>query len=199
MAFPITPPAGWNRHSMLEWLNSMLGGVTSEVQAQLDAAQVQIDANALAAAIRPYFWAYNLASDTGQDYSTAKVYTGLDTVLVDTNSNFSLSKRFTPTVAGWYYFKGSIRLSAWTLTAGTTNYLGIRKNATISNGTYHRGYPSYGVVNATGGSITADGVLEMNGSGDYVELFLGIATDTSVSITGGAGITYFQGYRLGDI
>jgi hypothetical protein len=111
----------------------------------------------------PAFQALLSASQNNVGSSLTKV--NIDTVDFDTNSWFdTVNKRYTPQIAGYYFFKGEAIVQ--TITSASQQQVQVRKNnsdivgrfinrATASNSYY----------------IQATGIVYMNGSTDYVELW----------------------------
>jgi hypothetical protein len=110
----------------------------------------------------------------------------------DTNNCFS-SSRFTPNVAGYYQLSGSVYCtnSSGNMTQARCN---IYKNGSdeVYGGVY--------LLNATGSNntdsiATVTGLVYLNGSTDYVELygFIG-GSSVSPSFAGSAIYTVFSGY-----
>jgi hypothetical protein len=129
----------------------------------------------------PAFSAYANSGTTIANASFTKVL--FDTENFDTNNNFA-SSRFTPTVAGYYQISAGVS-QAGTLT-GNNNVLGIHKNGTWS------------VVGSTAGGSSnngywsVSGLLYMNGSTDYVEIYL--YQNSGGTITTNTGVqTVFTG------
>lgn len=127
-----------------------------------------------------------VGQSVGHD-TTAKV-TGLGEQY-DTNNNYS-SSRFTPTVAGYYQFNGTLTFSA---TSGRVYgiYFYIYKNgsAFISN---YNGLTSNSNQNLC---VNIAGPIYCNGSTDYVELYVFQYDYTAASsITISSGI--FAGYLV---
>lgn len=99
----------------------------------------------------------------------------------DTNSNFA-SNRFTPTVAGYY----QINAVTWA-TAGTSmTYTGalIYKNGTQ----YSLGYGA--AWSSTGASGSVSDIVYLNGSTDYVELYIRVSGTGTLTINSN---TFFSG------
>ena len=98
----------------------------------------------------------------------------------DTNSNYdnATNYRFTPTVAGYYQVNG-----CWTAASTGTNLsIIIYKNGAD----FKRGQN----IQASAAVVTASALVYMNGSTDYLELYLQSAA-TQNGLTG-ANFTYFQ-------
>ena len=121
-----------------------------------------------------------------------------DTELFDTNGNFANS-RFTPTVAGQYYFCAD--LHHYNSASGATT---IRNTALYKNGSVHthtlrteNSAPGYTI------KVEVSAIIEMNGTTDYVEVYARgtfssgtyqIADDTNSGFNNGNS---FIGFRLG--
>ena len=108
----------------------------------------------------------------------------LNTENYDTNSNFdpTTNYRFTPTIKGYYNFSAQIQ---WA-TSNTGNQFTISKN-NVANGT------TSGLAgsNQDSGALyqNQSGLLYMNGSTDYVEVFAAQTSGTSKNLSVGR----FQG------
>jgi len=101
----------------------------------------------------------------------------------DTNSNYNnVTGVFTPTVAGYYLINASIQCD----TTNTTHLLSIFKNNVI----FFIG--KYEALNEASGTYTVTGIVNMNGTTDFVDVrcFSGAASNTLV-LNGSA--TLFQG------
>jgi hypothetical protein len=129
--------------------------------------------------------AFSVSSATGVVTSSG-VFTKLtyDTEDFDTNNNFA-SSRFTPTVAGYYQFNATALYSGG---PGGGQLLSFYKN-----GSRWLDGPLL-VQNTIGSSsyITFGGIIYLNGSTDYVELF-GYQTAGTQTIGGGGATQKFTG------
>ena len=143
---------------------------------------------------RPAFHAYLGANQTAADATATKL--NINTETYDTDRCFDTSTyRFTPTEAGKYFVYGN---AEWYSTGNTFNFGAARiyKNGSILFSLGHNG-------NASGGAQEGkepSGVVDMNGSTDYLELYVYQDTSDSSSVTmnGGDGIgNYFGAYRIG--
>lgn len=119
--------------------------------------------------------------------SNQNVLTGVDTKVTlslegfDTNSNFS-SSRFTPTVAGFYMITGSIGMND-----NLTEFLTAK---IFKNGVeYTAGTRIPGACNIS----TVSNIMYMNGSTDYIELYVRQATGVTKTISAGSNYTFFCG------
>jgi hypothetical protein len=138
----------------------------------------------------PSFLAYRSGS-TQSISSGAAVKVQLNSELYDTDNAFdnSTNYRFTPQVAGKYFFHASSRYD--TDSDFDTPELQIRKNGSqYSDVTYRNLY--YEVMHITG-------VADMNGSTDYLELFVYQNTGSSQNIgfdSGNRFLTKFGAYKI---
>ena len=126
----------------------------------------------------PSFGAYR--STSNQSFS-ANTWTKVQcqTEEWDTNSNYdnTTNYRFTPTVAGYYQCSAS-----WSNDSSSTyNYLSIYKNGASSR---------LAIFNGSGGvGATISATIYLNGSTDYIEMYMFSNTG---NIQAGSGGTYFQ-------
>ena len=143
---------------------------------------------------RPAFHAYLGANQTAADATATKL--NINTETYDTDGCFDTSTyRFTPTEAGKYFVYGN---AEWYSTGNTFNFGAARiyKNGSLLFSLGHNG-------NASGGAQEGkepSGVVDMNGSTDYLELYVYQDTSDSSSVTmnGGDGIgNYFGAYKIG--
>jgi hypothetical protein len=124
----------------------------------------------------PAFSAYNSTSQSVSSATFTKVT--LQSEYFDTAGEFSTAtSRFTPTVAGYYQFSGVVNVS--TSTSPTRMIASLYKNGAE----FLRG--GDGSVPSGGGAISCNGLLYLNGSTDYVELYGWVAA-SGASFAGGA-------------
>ncbi len=108
----------------------------------------------------PAFSAYASSNQALTNGVWTKVTFG--TEVFDTNNNFA-SSSFTPTVAGYYQLNTAVMMGA--ASSGADQYLAFYKNGT--------NYQTAGRSNLSiDNSITGSTVLYMNGSTDYVEVYV---------------------------
>jgi hypothetical protein len=128
--------------------------------------------------------AFSASPTTTQSVTTATfTKVNLGTVAFDTNSNFA-SSRFTPTVAGYYFFSGTL----YAVFASSATYVWP---SVYKNGSLAIGGTSQGVASTVDGLGTVNGLLYMNGSSDYVELYVYLSGTTPVSQS---AYTLFSGF-----
>jgi len=142
---------------------------------------------------RPAFHAYLGSNQTAADATATKL--NINTETYDTDSCFDTSTyRFTPTEAGKYFVYGN---AEWYSTGNTFNFGAARiyKNGSVLFSLGHNG-------NASGGAQEGkepSGVVDMNGSTDYLELYVYQDTSDSSSVTlnGGSTNNYLGAYKIG--
>ena len=129
----------------------------------------------------PAFYAYLGSQQSISANTNTKI--ALSSELFDTSNCFdsSTNYRFTPTVAGYYQILGNARIIS---SAASNKVLHIYKNGNqfISSDTY---------AGTSGNlsqymSFTTSGLVYLNGSTDYLELW-GYSNGSSVSFDGGGG------------
>jgi hypothetical protein len=137
--------------------------------------------------------AFHAVSSSGQSLSSAtstKINFGTETF--DVGSNFA-SSRFTPTTAGKYFCYSGID-SSWTgSVGGRQNATHFYKNGSSISSTYKHANWSNFYTNDNLDIITTIyliGVIEFNGSGDYLEIFH-YSNASSPSVAG-----CFGGYKI---
>jgi hypothetical protein len=133
----------------------------------------------------PAFSVYANTNQTVTSSAFTKVI--LNTKTFDTNSNFdsTTNYRFTPTVAGYYQLNGIVNGGQSTST--TRLFANIFKNGSqVFQGND---------ISFSGGGSTVSGILYMNGSTDYVELYVYV-TGVSTALQGGIQYTNFNGSMI---
>lgn len=132
----------------------------------------------------PAFRAYRSADQTGVPNATfTKV--ALNTEEFDVGGCFdsTTNYRFTPNVAGYYFFEWTLTCSGSPLTSNTAS---LRKNgAEVANSVYYSA--------AAGSRIGGSRLIYMNGTTDYVELF-GYVSGTTLKFASGLAETSLSGH-----
>lgn len=129
---------------------------------------------------------------TTQTISTATfTKVQLDTEIIDTNSSFdsSTNYRWTPTVAGKYLVMGNVGIT--TPADGALFVTAIYKNGSQAI------TESVNVGGASEAHLNTIGIIEMNGSTDYLELYTYHTSGSDRDIQGGSNRTQLQGIYLG--
>ena len=149
---------------------------------------------ALAAAGWPSVWAYRSAALNGVNYTTATEIV-FDAEVYDTNTDFDTTTgRFAPKVAGKYLVIVQVNTTVLT---GDGDQVQIRKNGSVaSGGDYVEGNPTVSSGVATSYRFNVSGIFDMNGSTDYLSVWLDIVTDTSINIVANAHTTYMLASRI---
>jgi hypothetical protein len=131
----------------------------------------------------PAFSAYIASTQTIAAATWVKL--SFDTKTFDTNTNFDTStKRFTPTVAGYYQINGTIQ----PLGSNINAYIAAYKNGTINQyGTFS------GASTASNPIISISTLIYCNGSTDYIELYVN-SSGTTVSGGSAGSISNFSGF-----
>ena len=122
--------------------------------------------------------------------STWTELTNFGREIFDTDNNFA-SSRFTPTTAGKYFFYASSTL----YNIASDNYIALSKNGT-SSGTSDN-FHFFRSVGGSAYNIQVSGFFDMNGSSDYVSVFVYQASGSnqdygSTNYSSGR----FTGYKL---
>lgn len=115
-------------------------------------------------------------------YTTAGSSYYWDTASCWDNTN----KRFTPTVAGYYTFSTNLGTAGWS--SGNQFNLIFRKNGSVDRWTK-------GFTSSSGNDIYMNGTctLYMNGSSDYVEVYLFNNGGNTITVRNEAERTWFTG------
>lgn len=129
----------------------------------------------------PAFSAYK---SSAQSISNA-VFTKItfDSEEFDTATNFA-SSTFTPTVAGYYQTEGVIGLDS-----GAAGVAGI---FIYKNGSRFKDGTSSPFNSSDNNRIAVSSLIYMNGSTDYLELYVYQSSGLSKNANSGANVTYFQ-------
>jgi hypothetical protein len=132
----------------------------------------------------PAFQAYQSSS---QNYGSSSTVITCNTEVFDTSSAYDTSTyKFTPQVAGKYFFYGQIYITS----PGTNNTMQVRL---AKNGSEFTKGDINSAVNRDQAVVTM-GAVSLNGSSDYVQLtgWNSAAKDT----VAGLQLTYFGGYKI---
>jgi hypothetical protein len=137
----------------------------------------------------PAFRAYRSTNQAIPNDTFTKVE--IDTETFDTDSAYdnSTNYRFTPQVAGKYFFTATIRMSGISTINNYQVFL-------YKNGSIHSRFANGGTHAANPSNSVSD-ILTMNGSTDYVEVFVYQSYGSDRNIDNGDANTYFSGYRIG--
>lgn len=129
----------------------------------------------------PAFSAY-LAANQSAPSTSVWTKVALNAERFDTNNNFNTStNRFIPTVAGYYQINGAVNFAS-----GAT---GLTACALYVNGAFNTSGEAFSV--STVYQVLVSDLIYLNGSSDYVELYIYLSSSTA--IYGGAGYTGMVG------
>ena len=139
----------------------------------------------------PAFYAYASGATTISDDTWTKVSIG--TELFDTNNNYDTStSRFSPTVAGKYFFTATIFANANNVGEFREVYLALYKNGTnhtmLSEENLNTGFDEYRRT-ATGAAVDT-----ANGTSDYYEIYTYINNTSGSPAYSGSGV---KGIKFG--
>ena len=141
----------------------------------------------------PAFEAYRSSNQTPSNDTLTKVQ--FNTEVYDTDSAYdnSTNHRFTPQVAGKYFVYGNVRGDAESATDLDLIEIYIRKNGT----TQANQAINYGGNDIDNATINISAVVDMNGSSDYLELWIVLRSSAQPTILGNSTRqTAFGAYRL---
>ena len=182
-----------------------ISGTSNLTIGSTNSSTVTFESGAATGQNNPSFYAYRSSNQSISSATVTKIE--VNTEVFDTDSCYDNSSnyRFTPNKAGKYFFYASCRADA-----GSDNLnnmaVQIKKNGSDD-----------GTGGATGGgmiaqynnaapnkfdnmSINVSGVLDMNGSSDYVELYVSVSDSSGTPTVVGNGnqkYTAFGAYRIG--
>lgn len=146
----------------------------------------------------PAFMAHNNGSTTQScATSTGVEVTNFTTEMFDTNSAFNTSTgRFAPQVAGKYFFTASLYMTSNPVTVNFS-FITIGKNNSVNLNSINE--VAFIDRNSLS-TISVNGIIEMNGTTDFVSVFFHQQSTVSQNIggAGGASLHFFGGYRIGD-
>ncbi len=116
--------------------------------------------------------------------------------ILDSDSNYdnATNYRFTPTTSGKYYFFTRIEGQSSNTNDVEELLIQVRKNG---NNIIYSGFSFYPdrIIHAFGNSVA--GIVSMNGTSDYLEIFGYVAGGGTVSFKGSSSSpTYFGAYKL---
>lgn len=139
--------------------------------------------------LKPYLHA--LQNTTQNITSSAAITQAVtfDAELLDTingHSVLSNTSRYTPSPAGFYRCTGMVALAA-----NTTGDRGIqfKKNGAAVDGAPYFGYPATNGTGFVGSTPWAEATIYCNGSTDYIELYVGQNSGSTLGTTVSATLT----------
>lgn len=138
--------------------------------------------------VGPAFSAYMTNASANQSFTAGTtVKVKIDTKEFDTANCFDATTnyRFTPNIAGYYWVSGAIDVQAVTTNASIIN------NYIYKNGNPFKMSWLYG-SGATAGVLPLTSLIYMNGTTDYLELYVGTVGGNGPYIQWGQSHTYFS-------
>jgi len=164
-------------------------GQSGETISVPSGATLTVPSGGLSGQNYPAFRAYRSTSQAIPSSTFTKIQ--FDTETFDTDSAYdnSTNYRFTPQVAGKYFFTTTIRMVG---ISTITNY----QVFLYKNGSIHTRFANGGTHAANPSNSVSD-IVTMNGSTDYVEVFVYQTYGSDRDIDNGTNNTYFLGYRIG--
>ena len=159
---------------------------TTQSTAFTTGAVTQSSLAANVAGTGPAFWVYGNANQNITSATFTKVQ--LNTKGFDTSSAFDnvTNYRFQPTVAGYYQVTGNCGNYS-TSTALTTAQTAIYKNGAMVFNT-----AITGVSGATACNSSVSGLVYLNGSSDYIELYGFVQASAGALFAANAGTTMYM-------
>ena len=136
----------------------------------------------------PAFSAYQSSGQSISNATATKII--FDTEEFDTNSNYdnATNYRFTPTVAGYYQFTTAARLPVGT--GSGESWLTFYKNGSSAKRVMnYQALTNTGVFMQQGSAL-----IYMNGSTDYVEVYIQHSVGSSQTLWAASMGCYFQGF-----
>lgn len=135
----------------------------------------------------PAFSVYLNSTQTVSNGVATKIQLNAETFDTDAAFDSTTNFRFQPTVAGYYHFTGKLNGAAATSASSMVAFI-YKNGAAVKQG------PSYVAPSGQGMSAGVSGLVYLNGSTDYVELWgtnSGTGTNTFAA---GVTTTYFDGH-----
>ena len=148
----------------------------------------RFNSNGYVATNAPAFSAYQSSGQSISNATATKII--FDTEEFDTNSNYdnATNYRFTPTVAGYYQFTTAARLPVGT--GSGESWLTFYKN-----GSSAKRVMNYQALTNTGVFMQqGTALIYMNGSTDYVEVYIQHSVGSSQTLWAASMGCYFQGF-----
>ena len=131
----------------------------------------------------PAFQAYLSSAQSISDNTWTKLQANTEIFDTDGCYDNSTNYRFTPTVSGKYYFYGIVNVHTDGTSASAYDYGGaeFKKNGTVI-------LRNEQTIMDTGSQYwyNINGVIDMNGSSDYLEMFAYAKADGNITFQGGA-------------
>ena len=170
-------------------------GTTNLTIGSTNSSTVTFENGAVTGHMYPAFEAYRSSNQTPSNNTLTKIQFNIEVYDTDSDYDNSTNHRFTPSVAGKYFVYGSLRGDGESQTDLEFIRLDIYKNGSTYKNTAHEFGATNDIDNA---SLTITGVVDMNGSTDYLEIFGMLRSSSQPTINGSSNKeTSFGAYRIG--
>jgi len=172
-----------------------VSGTTNLVIGSTNSSTVTFENGSPTGHMYPAFEAYLSSDQTVSSGVITKIQ--FNTEDLDTNNNYdnSTNYRFTPTVAGKYYVYGSVRCNS-----SGSDLVELATVFIFKNGSEYK-ESGFDIRESSGGAVNnmspaVSGIVDMNGSSDYIELF-GRNLNSTIFKGSSDRKSYFGAYRIG--
>lgn len=136
----------------------------------------------------PAFSVYLNSTQTVSNGVATKITLNAETFDPDNAFDAVTNYRFQPTLAGYYFFTG--RLTGAAATAGTVMNAHLYKNGSLVK----NGQPYIPPSGSSSMTVTISGLVYLNGSTDYLELWGTNSGSGTNTFSSGSSESYFDGY-----
>ena len=137
----------------------------------------------------PNFRAYSTSVQTIPTATQTKIQYNSENFDTDNCYDNTTNYRFTPTEAGTYFITASVRIDDGSYSNNNTQIYIYKNNSTWSRF-------SNEFTSASSPMISISDIVNLNGSSDYVEIFLYQSTGGDINLRIDTQNMYFSGYKL---
>ena len=169
-------------------------GTTNLTIGSTNSSTVTFENGAVTGHMYPAFEAYRSSNQTPSNDTITKIQFNTEVYDTDNAYDNSTNYRFTPQVAGKYFVYGSCRGDGESATDLDLIEIMIRKNGSNIAGQAI----NYGGNDIDNSTININAVIDLNGSSDYVEIWVVLRSSVQPTISGNANRqTAFGAFRIG--
>ena len=148
------------------------------------------------ARLTPAFEAHISATQTVAQATDVKCPCNTEVIDTDGCYDNSTNYRFTPTTAGKYFVYGQVRSNGDSNSSLSTMHALVKKNGSIILSSHHNNAVNFGRIF----NQTVTGVIDMNGSSDYIELWgnsnRGAGSNQYIDGNATMRFTHFGAFRI---